>query len=122
MTFADYAFYQTTYCGTLIRAEQWDKYAAIATAHINHITQSRLTRGAPLTDAARLATCAAADVFARYDAMVTGLPLGIKSENTDGYSVSYQDGDALLAERTQQLRAAVDSYLPPCDPLRYRGV
>ncbi|MEG1012506.1 MAG: hypothetical protein RSD27_10150 [Ruthenibacterium sp.] len=122
MAYADYEFYQTKFYGELIPVAQWNHFAMRADAYLDTLTFGRLAQGAAVTDAVRRAVCAAADVYAQCDAVRADMPTGIKSENTDGYSVTYADAAQLAEVQDAQLRAAVDLYLPKSDPLRYRGV
>ena len=59
--YADYAYYQGTYCGSLLTEEQWPAASRAADAYIDRITFDRLQRGAPVDDAVRMAVCALAE-------------------------------------------------------------
>ena len=88
--YADYDFYTNQYGGTDIPAEKWPRLADRADAHMDALTFGRLKRGWPTTDAVRMACCAMAELL---NGQRTGGALeaaaGVKSEATDGYSVSY---------------------------------
>ena len=47
---------------------------------------------------------------------------GIKSENSDGYSVSYGAHTDMQAAMEAQMLEAAGVYLPPHSPIRYAGL
>lgn len=120
--YADYAYYQGTYCGSLLTEEQWPAASRAADAYIDRITFDRLQRGAPVDDAVRMAACALAEVAGRYQTAAAERTPGLASATNDGYSESYAGTAADLAAQEQaELQAAADLYLPRTHPLRYRG-
>lgn len=116
MFYADYPFYAESYQGTAIPNAEWDAFCVRASAHIDCHTFGRLKCGASVTDDVRMAVCAVAEALKKQQAE----PMGIKSENVDGYSVTYADNAA--ARHNAEITAAVDLWIPRCDPLRYAGV
>lgn len=120
--YADYAFYRQVFGGQAIAEADWPRRARPAERYIDRATFGRLAAGAPVTDAVRLAVCAAAEVFVAHEAASAAVPAGLTSANTDGYSESYADAGTLAAARDAALAAAVDLYLARSDPLRYCGV
>lgn len=120
--YADYAYYQGAYHGTLLTADQWDAAARVADAWIDVLTFCRLKHGAPVDDAVRNACCAVAEVAGRYQIAAAARTPGLASANNDGYSESYTGTTADLAVQKQaEMTAAADLYLPRFHPLRYRG-
>lgn len=116
MVYADYTFYTDTYGGTAITAKEWPALALRASAYLDRLTFGRLAAG-NVTDAVRLAVCAVAEAEQQ-----TATPAGVKSENVDGYDVTYEDGAARLQNLNAARLAAADLYLSRGDPLRYAGV
>lgn len=120
--YADYAYYQGTYCGSLLTEEQWPAASRAADAYIDRITFDRLRHGAPVDDAVRMAACAAAEVAGRYQTAQAGRKPGLAGFNNDGYSENYSSTTADLAAQEQsELGASVDLYFPRSHPLRYAG-
>ena len=121
MAYADYEFYTYEYFGSKIHLSEWGQYVVRACAYIDIITFGRLTHGAVVTDNVRRAVCAVAEEIAAADEIISANTAGVKSENTDGYSVTYVDKAQAIKDRDNAIRAAADLFLPPSDPLRYRG-
>ena len=120
--YADYAYYQGTYCGSLLTEEQWPAASRAADAYIDRITFDRLRHGVPVDDAVRMAACAAAEVADRLQTAQAGRKPGLAGFNNDGYSESYAGTAADLAAQEQsEIGAAVDLYFPRSHPLRYAG-
>lgn len=116
--YADYEYYVTEYGEESIPEMEFARYIRKASVYINEITHGKISKGNFLEDGTYLeeikdAACAVADVL-YLDAQQLEQTEGkdIKSENTDGYSVSYvtnrQDGetheDALRREMYQAAR------------------
>lgn len=120
--YADYAFYQGAYHGALITAEEWPRLCTEASAYVDKITYGRLKRGWEVTDAVRMATCAVAEVIQQQAGTQAARAAGVKAENVDGYSVTYDGLQAALCERDMQRADAAGQYLLLSDPLRYAGV
>lgn len=120
--YADYAYYQGTYCGSLLTEEQWPAASRAADAYIDRITFDRLQRGWPVDDAVRLAACAAAEAATRYQKAQAKRMPGLAGFNNDGYSETYAgNASDLAAQQQTEMAAAVDLYLPRSHPLRYAG-
>lgn len=121
--YATYAYYISTYRGNLIE-EEFEKAIIPATAHVRRITFGRADQNMEL-DEVKLATCAICDLLAN-DEKARSQHSGrtVVSENTDGYSVTYESGrngdtaDDLL---TRKLYKAAELYLEPTG-LLYAGV
>lgn len=121
--YADYDFYQGAYQGNLIPEAAWPAVARDASAYIDRITYGRLRHGATVTDDVRMAVCAVAEVvYAHQQRDVEQGSSGIKSENVDGYSVTYEDSAAASKQYDTDRMEAAGLFLLPGDPLRYAGV
>jgi len=112
--YADYAFYTSSYGSSYIASEaEFSPLERRAEQHIDLITFGRLHSGWPVTDAVKMAVCAAAEAFKKYsdtEAAETAAA-GLKSENNDGYSVSYQDPADIKAAVSDALTDAAQPYL-----------
>ena len=121
--YASYAYYISTYRGNLTE-EEFEKAIIPATAHVRRITFGRADQNMEL-DEVKLATCAICDLLAN-DEKARSQHSGrtVVSENTDGYSVTYESGrngdtaDDLL---TRKIYKAAELYLEPTG-LLYAGV
>lgn len=121
--YASYAYYISTYRGNLTE-EEFEKSIVPATAHVRRITFGRADQNMEL-DEVKLATCAVCDLLAN-DEKARSQHSGrtVVSENTDGYSVTYESGrngdtaDDLL---TRKIYKAAELYLEPTG-LLYAGV
>lgn len=121
--YADYTFYVSEYRGNLTD-EEFDKSVIPASAHVRRITFGRADDNMEMEEV-KLATCAVCDLIAN-DEKVRSEHLGrvVTSENTDGYSVSYESGgnggtaDELLGRKISD---TLELYLMPTG-LLYMGV
>lgn len=121
--YATYAYYISTYRGNLTE-EEFEKAIIPATAHVRRITFGRADQNMEL-DEVKLATCAVCDLLAN-DEKARSQHSGrtVVSENTDGYSVTYESGrngdtaDDLL---TRKIYEVAELYLEPTG-LLYAGV
>lgn len=83
--YADYEFYVNKYGGKKVEDEDFAAVSLYATQYIKRVTLGRSEHY--LGDEIKYATCAVADVYHEiYIKSSNGI---VKSENTDGYSVSY---------------------------------
>lgn len=119
--YVDYDFYANLYRGICPHEYEFDRLVYEASLYIDAVTFDRLHNGWPLTNAVRYACCAIADAIYQYDIHLKALPIAVKSENVDGYSVTYADMAVLRKEAAIAKQEALDRYLPPTDPLRYAG-
>lgn len=87
--YADYTFYVETYGGDLIPDEKYRMAALNATQYIKYVTLGRSEKY--VGEELKYATCAAAEAYAvAYNLTSSNNTAGqIKSESTDGYSISY---------------------------------
>lgn len=92
--YANYEFYSDDYSGVKIEPDDFSAAALHATQYIKYITLGR--SDSYDGDELKYATCEIAEVYAELFALRSGNE--IKSENTDGYSVSYvtqgKDGES----------------------------
>lgn len=89
--YADYEYYTTTYKGSLSK-EEFGKFIMKSSAYVRRITFGRADDNIEMEEV-RLAACAVCDLIAN-DEKVRSKHSGrvVTSENTDGYSVSYESG------------------------------
>ena len=121
--YADYEFYTTTYKGNLLK-EEFEKTIMKASAYVRRITFGRADDNMGMEEV-KLAACAVCDLIAN-DEKVRSKHSGrvVTSENTDGYSVSYESGgngetaDELLGRK---IFDTLELYLMPTG-LLYMGV
>lgn len=121
--YADYEYYTSTYKGNLPK-EEFEKSIMKASAYVRRITFGRADDNAEM-DEVKIATCAVCDLIAN-DEKVRSKHSGrvVTSENTDGYSVSYESGgngetaDELLGRK---IFDTLELYLMPTG-LLYMGV
>lgn len=121
--YADYTFYVSEYRGNLTD-EEFDKSVIPASAYVRRITFGRADDNMEMEEV-KLATCSVCDLIAN-DEKVRSKHSGraVTSENTDGYSVSYESGgngetsDDLLCKKMHNTAAL---FLDPTG-LLYMGV
>ena len=84
-----YGYYAVEYGGKIIPEQDFQKAERQAEAYIRHLTYVKGDIFAVENDIVKDAVCAAAEVYYKYNAQQqSGVPL-VKSENNDGYSVTY---------------------------------
>ena len=116
--YADYEYYTTTYKGSLSK-EEFGKFIMKSSAYVRRADDNIEM------EEVRLAACAVCDLIAN-DEKVRSKHSGrvVTSENTDGYSVSYESGGN--GETTDDLlkRNIFDTLLLYLEPtgLLYMGV
>lgn len=121
--YADYEYYTSTYKGNLTK-EEFERSITKASAYVRRITFGRADENKEL-DEVKLAACAVCELLAN-DEKVRSKHSGraVTSENTDGYSVSYESGgsggtaDELLSRKISD---TLELYLMPTG-LLYMGV
>ena len=122
MAYADYTFYTGIYGGDQLTKELFSKLSEKASAYIDRITYQRLIHGAKITDNVKMAVCAVSEVYAKRQEQESNRPIGVQSENVDGYSVSYANNEEYISFWNKRVQEAADLFLPLSDPLRYAGV
>ena len=85
----DCVYYRIDYLGRKIPEESFEDFSVQAQRFVDHVTGGKI--GDNVTDKVRNAVCAAAEALYECSSKYATLNPGIKSENTDGYSVTYQD-------------------------------
>ena len=97
--YADYAYYKDSFGGDLT-AEEFNRYAHKAERFLNYVVMGKIS---DVTEPVKNAVCAAAEAVAEIREGVSIIPQGMKSESSDGYSVTYKDYNAEeLAEREKR--------------------
>lgn len=86
--YVDYAYYAQEYAGEKIPEEKFNGYERRAEAYIRKLTYVRGDIFAVESNSVKDAVCAVADVYCAYD-LKLGESGALKSENNDGYSVTY---------------------------------
>lgn len=121
--YASYAYYISTYRGNMTE-EEFEKSIVSATAHIRRITFGRADQNMELGEV-KLATCAICDLLANDEkARSQHSGRAVVSENTDGYSVTYEsgrDGDTADDLLNRKIYRSAELYLEPTG-LLYMGV
>ena len=121
--YADYEYYISAYKGNLAE-EEFEKSIMKASAYVRRVTFGRTDDNMEMEEV-KLATCSVCDLIAN-DEKVRSKHSGrvVTSENTDGYSVSYESGgngktaDELLGRK---IFDTLELYLMPTG-LLYMGV
>lgn len=121
--YADYEYYTSTYKGNLPK-EEFEKSIMKASAYVRRITFGRADDNTEM-DEVKIVTCAVCELLVNDEkARSKHLGRAVTSENTDGYSVSYESGgngetaDDLLARK---IFNTLELYLMPTG-LLYMGV
>lgn len=109
--YADLAFYMTEYGGNIIPNEQFQRVITRASTYIKAITFSRVDEN-NIPEEVKAAVCAVAEVIYKAESSTKGEK---KSENTDGYSVTYvteqTDGEIKEVILRKKQYAAAYPYL-----------
>ena len=92
----NYGFYKSAFGGCEIPPEKFNRYLSRAKAYLSSATGEREI-SSRYEDKVSLALCEIAELLFRINSRC-----GVKSENTDGYSVSY-DSDSLKLEISEIL-------------------
>ena len=118
--YADYEYYVASFAGTVLSAEEFPFLAAKAERYLDYVTRRRITE---VTNEVKNAVCAAAEALHEVNRQYADKPSGIKSENTDGYSVTYTESDAREIRRQQEeaMQEAITQELSGTN-LLYQGV
>lgn len=115
MAYADYAFYFGQYGGTSISEDAFTALARRASLFIDRLTYSRLHAGWTVTDAVRNSVCAVAEAMQASDKAQTlqtaDYAAAVKSENTDGRSVTYQNVSDIREAVESGWAEAAEQYL-----------
>lgn len=112
--YVDYNYYAQAFLGTVIPEKSFPKAEKRAEAFINRITFGRIKRLSEIPLEVKDAICAVAEYRYQADKMAPG----VRSENIEGYSVSY--GDTTESDRNAELYGVAKNYLSDTG-LLYRG-
>ena len=122
-TYADYMYYATEYGGHIIPEDEYTDVIREASVYLRETTHDRI--GNDITDDVKMAVCAVAEVY--YQGKKKLEDQGgkeIKSENNDGYSVTYvtegKDGESHHDVLYRKMYLAARKYLIHTD-LLYAG-
>ena len=114
--YVTYGFYSQTFGGSIPEAD-FIKAEAKAEAVISYLTFVNGDIFAEEDYRVMLAVCAAAEAIYCYNTQIGNRAAGIKSENNDGYSVTYvteaQDGQTAEELLRRKVAEAIRVYLLP---------
>jgi hypothetical protein len=97
--YADFDYYENSFAGTLIPARDFISFENKASRYLNYVTQHRIKTA---DDRVKNAACAAAEALYEMHQQYANVPKGIKSENTDGYSVTFAEFDLEKFKRLEK--------------------
>ena len=103
--YVDYEYYAKAFLGTAIPEPSFPALEKKAEAFLHRITFGRVKRLPEIPNEVKDAICA----IAEYNFQEGKKKPGIKSENIDGYSVSF--GDSTEASRNTELYGVAKNYL-----------
>lgn len=112
--YVDYKYYAEAFLGTAIPEPSFPALEKKAEAFLHRITFGRVKRLPEIPKEVKDAICA----MAEYNFQADKKTPGVKSENIDGYSVSY--GDSTETSRNTELYGVAKNYLSDTG-LLYRG-
>lgn len=105
MPYADYTYYTDVFGGTRLSQQEFNSCCEKAQSYIDYITLGRASQN--LSGEVKNAVCAATEEICK-----AGFAHGIKSEHTDGYSVTYSNEFSQKSE-ISRIYEAVRIYLEP---------
>lgn len=88
--YADYIWYKSSYFGAVIPEEVFPSFAMKASYLVDNLTAGNLQSFDAAPDCVKDAVCAAAEKLYQFE---KNPAKEIKSENNDGYSVTYADAN-----------------------------
>lgn len=103
--YVDYEYYKESFFGSKISEKDFPKYEMQAEAFLNRIAFDRIKRLPEIPDEVKKAICAMAECSFQEDKKTPG----IKSENIDGYAVSFEDSTDTF--RNTELYGIAKTYL-----------
>ena len=112
--YVDYKYYSKTFAGTAIPKPSFAAQEKKAEAFLNRITSGRVKRLPEIPNEVKDAICSMAEYIFKADKKTPG----IKSENVEGYAVSY--GDSTMKSRDSELYSLAKNYLEDTG-LLFRG-
>lgn len=112
MIYADFEYYRNVYHGSAIGENAFRDKAREASLFIDQLTYSRLNQGWAVVDAVKMAVCAVAErIQTAEQSGSLSINAAVKSENNDGYSVSYNDLSLIRCQLYSDYEAAAYPYL-----------
>lgn len=103
--YVDYEYYAKAFLGTAIPEPSFPALEKKAEAFLHRITFGRVKRLPEIPNEVKDAICAMAEYNFREDKKTPG----VRTENIDGYSVSY--GDSTETSRSAELYSVAKNYL-----------
>lgn len=96
MIYADYEYYQNTYCGSNITDENtFNRLALKASAFLDAVTYNRIDKAQLIPNAVKNATCAVVDVIQGYESGESG----VASESVGRVSKTYANAEGKTLEK-----------------------
>ncbi len=105
--YVSYEYYQQTFSGKTITEEEFSRLEFQAEAFLDRITFGRVKGLPEIPEAVKMAICA----MAEYSCQEGKKTPGVRSENIDGYSVSYGDTGSSGKSRSEELYQIASNYL-----------
>ena len=106
-----YGYYVGEYGGDIIPEQDFKKAKKQAEAYIRHLTYARGDIFVEENEAVNDAVCAVAEVYYKYNAQQQTGTAPVKSENNDGYSVTYvteqSDGNSGRGSKEESIRCSI---------------
>lgn len=120
--YADYAYYRDSFHGSAVSETDFPGLAVKASVFIDRLTFNRLRSAETIPDEAKMATCAVAErIQIAEKSGALSVDVSKKSENTDGYSVTFNDLSLVRAQLYADYEEAALPYLYGTG-LMYAGV
>lgn len=120
--YADYAYYRDNFNGSAVSEADFPGLAVKASVFIDRLTFNRLRSAETIPDEAKMATCAVVErIQIAEKSGAINVNAAVKSENNDGYSVSYNDFSLVRAQLYADYEEAALPYLYGTG-LMYAGV
>ena len=120
--YADYTFYAGEFYGTVVKTEDWNKYASRASDYIDYITGGKAKTYEDTDGALAKACCAVAEQMAISESISDSMSVaGLASETVGSHSVTYRSESEIHAGMKAAMLNAAQTYLFPTG-LLYRGI
>lgn len=122
MAYADFAFYNDSYCGDILTQDTFCKYAERASDYIDYITNGRAADYADPRDMVKKCCCALAEQQQSIaSAKLLSAQGEVASETVGSHSVSYRSSAETVVELEKGMWNIALQYLTNTG-LLYRGV
>lgn len=120
--YADFYFYKNVFLGTAVSEADFPGLAVKVSAFIDRMTFNRLRSAEEIPEEVKMAVCAIVErMDTAFKANATGSSAAVKSENNDGYSITYNALSDIRAELTADYEEAALLFLYG-SPLLYAGL